>query len=71
MYAIRSYYVGADVALHVVALIVAGVFDRFPRLKLVIGHAGEGLPYWLYRIDYMQTNVRERSGKVPKLARLV
>jgi len=60
---------GADVALHVVALIVAGVFDRFPRLKLVIGHAGEGLPYWLYRIDYMQTNVRERSGKVPKLAR--
>ena len=29
-------------ALHVVAMIVAGVFDRFPRLKIVIGHAGEG-----------------------------
>ena len=52
----------ADVALHVVAMIVAGVFDRFPRLKIVIGHAGEGLPYMLYRIDYMQRTVREARG---------
>ena len=59
---------GAEVALHVVALITSGVFDRFPRLKLVIGHAGEGLPYWLYRIDYMQRNVREASGRARKLA---
>lgn len=53
---------GAEVALHVVALITAGVFDRFPDLRLVIGHAGEGLPYWLYRIDYMQEHVREATG---------
>lgn len=53
---------GAEVALHVVALITAGVFDEFPRLKVVIGHAGEGLPYWLYRIDTMQVRVREPGG---------
>jgi 5-carboxyvanillate decarboxylase len=58
---------GAEVALHVVALITAGVFDRFPNLKVVIGHAGEGLPYWLYRIDHMQKNVRERSDRFVKL----
>lgn len=58
---------GAEVALHVVALITGGVFDRFPGLKLVIGHAGEGLPYWLYRIDYMQRHVREASGRARKL----
>jgi 5-carboxyvanillate decarboxylase len=52
----------ADVALHTVALITAGVFDRFPNLKIVIGHAGEGLPYMLYRIDYMQRVVREGRG---------
>ena len=52
----------ADVALHTIALITAGVFDRFPRLKVVIGHAGEGIPYMLYRIDYMQRAVRERRG---------
>ena len=34
-------------------LIIAGVFDRFPRLRIVIGHLGEGLPFWLYRLDYM------------------
>jgi 5-carboxyvanillate decarboxylase len=53
---------GADVALHVVALITAGVFDEFPDLRVVIGHAGEGLPYWLYRIDVMQARVREPTG---------
>jgi 2,3-dihydroxybenzoate decarboxylase len=52
----------ADVALHTVALITSGAFDRFPRLKLVIGHAGEGIPYMLYRIDYMQRVVREGRG---------
>jgi 5-carboxyvanillate decarboxylase len=61
---------GAEVALHVVALITSGVFDRFPGLKLVIGHAGEGLPYWLYRIDYMQQNVRQASGRARKLKAL-
>lgn len=52
----------ADVALHTVALITSGAFDRFPNLELVIGHAGEGLPYMLYRIDYMQRVVREGRG---------
>lgn len=61
---------GAEVALHVVALITNGVFDRFPDLKLVIGHAGEGLPYWLYRIDYMQRRYREAVTGAKKLEAL-
>ncbi len=61
---------GAEMALHVVALITSGVFDRFPRLKIVIGHAGEGLPYWLYRIDYMQRNYREAVTGARKIERL-
>ena len=44
---------GVEVAFHTLAIIQSGAFDRFPKLKIVIGHAGEGLPYWLYRIDYM------------------
>jgi len=44
----------AEVYLHVLAIITAGVCDRFPGLKLVIGHLGEGLPYMMYRLDYMQ-----------------
>lgn len=44
----------AEVYLHVLAMITAGVFDRFPALKVAIGHMGEGLPYMMYRLDYMQ-----------------
>ena len=44
---------GVEVALHVMRIIVSGAFDRFPKLKIVIGHTGEGLPFWLYRLDYM------------------
>ena len=44
---------GVEVAFHTLAIMQSGAFDRFPGLKIVIGHAGEGLPYWLYRIDYM------------------
>ena len=40
-----------EVGTHVLRLIQAGVFDRFPRLRLVIGHMGEALPFWLPRID--------------------
>jgi 5-carboxyvanillate decarboxylase len=44
---------GVDTALHALRLIVSGLFDRFPRLKLVLGHLGEALPFWLFRLDYM------------------
>jgi 5-carboxyvanillate decarboxylase len=41
----------SDTALHALRLIVTGVFDEFPKLKIVLGHCGEGLPFWLDRID--------------------
>jgi len=50
---------GVEVALHTLAIITSGALDRFPKLKIVIGHGGEGLPYWLYRIDYMQQYNRQ------------
>ena len=31
-------------------LIMAGVFDRFPRLQMIVGHMGEGLPFYYERI---------------------
>jgi 2,3-dihydroxybenzoate decarboxylase len=47
------YGFGVDTGLHVLRLIVSGVFDRLPTLKLIIGHMGEALPFWQYRLDYM------------------
>ncbi len=51
------YGFAAETGLHVMRLIVSGVFDRFPKLKIVLGHLGEGLPYWLYRIDFMHAGI--------------
>lgn len=40
-----------EASTHALRLIGAGVFDQFPNLTLVLGHMGEGLPFWLYRLD--------------------
>jgi len=45
-----------DVWLHTMGLIFSGAFDKYPRLRLVIGHLGECLPLHLYRFDWMQSN---------------
>src|SRR5882672_12888015 len=34
-----------------VRLVLSGVFDSYPRLKIIVGHLGEGLPFSLWRID--------------------
>ena len=39
----------AETGLHVLRLIVSGVLERLPNLKIIIGHMGEGLPYALAR----------------------
>ena len=36
---------------HAMRIVFAGVFDRFPNAKLVLGHMGETLPYQLWRFD--------------------
>jgi 5-carboxyvanillate decarboxylase len=53
---------GVDTGLHLLRLIVMGVFDRYPKLKFVVGHGGEALPYWAYRLDYMHA-AGIRSGR--------
>jgi 5-carboxyvanillate decarboxylase len=42
---------GAETLLHAVRLILSGVFDRFPTLKIILGHLGEALPFWMNRLD--------------------
>lgn len=42
---------GVETASHTLRLLFSGVFDRFPGLKVVIGHMGEGLPFQRWRFD--------------------
>ena len=52
---------GADASLHVVRMILGGVFDAFPKLKVVLGHLGEALPFWLARLDNRYGNIKRRG----------
>ena len=52
---------GVETGMHLLRLITIGIFDRYPDLQIVVGHMGEALPYWLYRLDYMhQAGVRSQ-----------
>ena len=59
----------AETGLHAMRLIMSGTFDRFPKLRIVLGHMGEGLPFWLQRIDnrYLLEVKIGAVGKMPKL----
>jgi 2,3-dihydroxybenzoate decarboxylase/5-carboxyvanillate decarboxylase len=37
---------------HAMRLITSGVFDRFPKLRIVLGHMGENIPFYLWRSDH-------------------
>jgi 5-carboxyvanillate decarboxylase len=58
----------ADVALHTMRLIYSGLFDRCPNLQIVLGHLGEGLPFWLPRLDFafLTPWVDQKPGIQPK-----
>ena len=40
-----------ETAIHVIRLILGGVFDRYPKLQIVVGHLSEGLSFMLPRLD--------------------
>jgi 2,3-dihydroxybenzoate decarboxylase len=56
---------GVETATHALRLITGGVFDRFPRVTVVLGHLGETLPFALNRMEkrlaYMSGLGLERS----------
>jgi 2,3-dihydroxybenzoate decarboxylase len=58
---------GAETALHTLRLILSGLFDRFPRLRIILGHLGEGLPFLLPRVEsrlsHMSPEVRGKQLK--------
>jgi len=51
---------------HAVRLMLSGVFDRFPNLKIVLGHMGENIPFHLWRTDHFY--FRRRDSYPSKLS---
>ncbi|KAK4957448.1 hypothetical protein LTR10_005411 [Elasticomyces elasticus] len=63
LYAQRKYLVGPPlsfanaVSLHLLGIITNGVFDRFPNLKIIVGHLGEHLPFDFWRTNHWLVDV--------------
>ena len=41
----------SETAIHTLRLMGSGLFDDYPKLKIILGHLGEGLPCNIWRID--------------------
>ena len=54
-----------DTALHMLRMMVSGVFDDLPDLKIVVGHLGEGVPCWLDRLDRQYQRGQPGRERVP------
>jgi gamma-resorcylate decarboxylase len=52
----------AETAMHALRLITSGLFDRHPRLQLILGHLGEGIPYNVWRLDH---RIRKTPRGIP------
>jgi len=55
---------GVEVGTHVVRMMAAGVFDQFPKLKICIGHMGEAIQFWIWRINFMNSRA-QTIGRAP------
>jgi len=56
---------GVEAGTHAVRMMVSGVFDRFPKLRICLGHMGEAVHFWLWRLDFLNARA-QRSGRSPK-----
>ena len=56
-----------DTATHALRLIVKGVFEKHPNAEVILGHMGENLPFYLWRLDsrYASTRYRNDIGTTP------
>lgn len=53
-----------DTCSHFLRIVFAGTFDRFPNLRMILGHLGEGIPFWIHRAnDHMRLAARRRGLK--------
>jgi len=57
-----SWAFGQETAVHALRLMGSGLFDEHPRLNIVLGHMGEGLPFSMWRVDHCNAWVENRHN---------
>ena len=56
---------GFETGSHALRLVFSGLFDRFPKAKVALGHMGETLPYLLWRFDSRAKLYNVKLAKEP------
>ncbi len=59
----------AETGMHVLRMVLGGVFDRHPSLRVVVGHMGENLPFSLMRADAVLSPCRPEHESVADTVR--
>jgi 2,3-dihydroxybenzoate decarboxylase len=49
---LRHRGIVVETATQAIMLVLGGVFDAYPRLKIILGHLGETLPFLVWRVDH-------------------
>jgi 2,3-dihydroxybenzoate decarboxylase len=72
--AVRAYFSGyeelarapwgfaIDTSCHFLRLVFSGLFDAHPKLKIILGHLGEGLPFAMHRLNEHSWQAAKRKG---------
>ena len=53
---------GVETATHALRIVFAGVFARYPKATLILGHMGEAIPFQLWRLD-SRWQIANRGGR--------
>ncbi len=54
---------GVEAGTQAIRMILSGVFDKHPNLKIILGHLGEAIPFWLPRIQESLSRTESQSTK--------
>jgi predicted TIM-barrel fold metal-dependent hydrolase len=52
---------GHETAVHALRLMGSGLFDKYPKLQIILGHMGEGLPFNIWRVDNANAWIPNRN----------
>lgn len=50
-------------------MVLSGAFEKYPKLKIILGHLGEGLPFSLWRIDSALSRPGNKGGPFREIFR--
>lgn len=68
-FAIEGWGFAVETATQGLRMILSRVFDTYPGLKIILGHMGEGLPFYMWRINYSLSRFSKQADYIRSVFR--